>query len=283
MSTASSVGSSVGKAVASSVGVGSGGGFDADAVAYFAAVEAAGGSFDLTGVSATYTTSYVKKAHSDLFAGLKADGLWTKVTELYLLSGKTYAGMAVKAKGSGTLTLTNFVSGDYVSAGSGAGLNSGGTKHFSGSTLDVAIPNTNFHHLSMYLTESAGSAWVFGVSDSANRFALRRVAPSRMIYYPGTLSSETNNFNGSLGFWIGTRNNTTATLYLNGGDPKPIAGLSPTTTVGSKVLQSQTENDAITQRIAIASAGATALTDTDASNLSSRVNTFMTSLGANVY
>jgi SPP1 family predicted phage head-tail adaptor len=90
--------------------------YDSDALAYFTAAEAAGGSFDQTAISGTYTEEYVKTAISDFVAGLKTDGLWAKIELLPLFVGSSFAGLSVPLKGS-TMTLNNFVTGDYVAAG----------------------------------------------------------------------------------------------------------------------------------------------------------------------
>lgn len=104
------------------------GGYDTDAQDYFDAVEAEGGSFDLTSISGTYTESYVKQAHSALFETLKSDGVWDKIDEYILLIGKNWGGSTVKLKGTGAAILFGFVIGDWTAAGSGGGLQGGGTK-----------------------------------------------------------------------------------------------------------------------------------------------------------
>ena len=77
---------------------------DSDASAYFSAVEAAGSTIGVT----------ARKAVNNFIIGLKADGLWSLIHELYLYAGPdTLAGALVKVKGSGTRVNNGFVSGDF--------------------------------------------------------------------------------------------------------------------------------------------------------------------------
>lgn len=77
--------------------------YDTDAQSYFTAVEA---------VSSIGTVA--KNAANALIVGLKADGLWTLIHQLYLYAGpNTLAGALVKARGSGTRVNNGFVSGDF--------------------------------------------------------------------------------------------------------------------------------------------------------------------------
>ena len=106
--------------------------------AYFTAVETAGGSFDLTSINPTYTESYVKSVHNDYILSLKTNGVWDKLTEMWLLCGKTFDGITVKLKGSGSITNVNFVTQDWTAAGSPLGLiGDGFTKELNGGLIDA--------------------------------------------------------------------------------------------------------------------------------------------------
>ena len=77
---------------------------DSDASAYFSAVEAASSTIGAT----------ARKAVNNFIIGLKADGLWSLIHELYLYAGPdTLNGALVKAKGTGTRVNNGFVSGDF--------------------------------------------------------------------------------------------------------------------------------------------------------------------------
>jgi hypothetical protein len=140
--------------------------FDADALSYFSAVEGVSGSFDLSSINAIYTESYVKSAHSELFVGLKADGVWSRVTELYLLIGKTFAGLSVKAKGIGAITNNNFVTGDWAAAGSGGGLIGNGSTNWlgTGRNQNQLVDNSG---CGGYLTEMGSAASVGQIIGNA--------------------------------------------------------------------------------------------------------------------
>lgn len=79
-------------------------GYDADAEAWFTAVEATG---------ATISTNN-KSAYSDFVAGLKTDGVYTKLSQLWMgygitdvTDGTTFGGTLKKIKGSGTMSDPN--------------------------------------------------------------------------------------------------------------------------------------------------------------------------------
>jgi len=79
-------------------------GFDSDARAYIAAVEAADGQALESGV---------KTAINTFVAGLKSDGLWNSIVTSCIMAGaRTVAGAIVPLKGNAP-TNNNFVSGDY--------------------------------------------------------------------------------------------------------------------------------------------------------------------------
>lgn len=79
-------------------------GYDSDAQAYFDAIVSAGSSISTDN----------KNAWNTCVVGLKADSVWTLITELYVFVGPDdLTGALLKAKGSGSLTNVNFVSGDY--------------------------------------------------------------------------------------------------------------------------------------------------------------------------
>lgn len=279
---ASPVASPVAKAVSGESGEG-GVSYDADALAYFTAVEGAGGSFDLTGISGTYTESYVKQAHSDLFAGLKADNLWSKITEFYLLVGKTFGGLAVKAKGVGTLANANFVAGDYVASGSGAGLIGNGSSKSLATGLLRA--NSGSYALSVYVTNMATGSQAFIAAgylvDTTNGTLLGRISSgANDSFYNGAAVSSAVATGAR--FIVGSsRAFGDSELYNNG-----ISIATGSSVSNGNVDQFLLFRDRVAffsgSRIAFAHVG-TGLTDDDVASLSSRINTFMTSMGTNVY
>lgn len=103
---------------------GSGSIYDADAQDYFDRAEAFGGTFDQSAINAAYTEVYCKSKLSEYVSTLKFLGIWSKLVEIYLLSGVTWPGVFAKLKYATVSALTNngFTATDYTAAGSGAGL-----------------------------------------------------------------------------------------------------------------------------------------------------------------
>ena len=268
--------------------------YDSDAQAYFTAVETAGGSFDLSGIDPTYTESYVKTAHSNFYAGLKADGLWGKLTEFYLLAGKTFGGLTVKGKGTGSLTNNNFVSGDWLGAGSGAGLTgNGSSKYLDTGLLDSSL-SADDKSFGVYVTlggadsyqglmmaESGTDSWgVIGTPTGDNNTRQARIPNSDAPVY-GTSGVQTGLFTGS------RRGVNDVEVYENGLSVATDTSTASATNATVSYYLFSRNDDGVSElfsnaTLTFAHAG-TGLTDTDASNLSTRVNTLMTSLGCNVY
>jgi len=257
--------------------------YDSDAQKYFTAVETAGGSFDLSGIDPTYTESYVKTAHSNFYAGLKTDGLWNKLTEFYLLAGKTFGGLTVKGKGSGSITNNNFVSGDYQATGSGAGLTGDGSSKYI--ICNLAPPsNPDDLHCGHYMTANATGNIVSldgGTAGSNADFQLRDAD----AVFPASSVNLTSLWTLEPCYPIASRRGVNdVEVYQNG-----VSRATDTTTATASI-----SDVASWQLFAIEGASlsaatltfahiGTGLTDTEASNLSTRVNTLMTSLGCNVY
>jgi hypothetical protein len=260
---------------------------DGDAIDYFGRAEALGGSFDLTTIDATYTESYVKTAISDMIAGLKADGVWSKITEMYLLAGVTFDGLMAKLKYDSVATLTNnnFVSGDLLAAGSGAGLKGDASSKFlntSATVADVAGSGVSF---SSYVTVLGDGAWT-GMLDGSNA----GLAFLNGVRNPNKLGvSIFNNGNAfefpeANGFWCGVGTASQKNVYQNGTvkDSTSSAGTSFLTKefgVFSRNIIGSNPSDATLSFVHWGDE----LTATDAANLSTRVNDLMTALGANVY
>jgi hypothetical protein len=116
-------------------------GYDADAVTYFAAVEAADGQTLEAGV---------KTAINDFIVGCKADSIWSAIKASCILAGaRTLAGALVPLVGTAP-TNYNFVSGDYNRK---TGLKGNATsKRLQANRNNNADPQ-NSKHVSAYVTE----------------------------------------------------------------------------------------------------------------------------------
>ena len=256
---------------------------DPDADAYIAAVEAAGGSFDLTAINADYTESAVKQAHQDLFAGLKVDLVWDDIEELYLFTGKTWGTTAinVKAKGTGTLTNNNFVIGDYLAAGINAGVAGGNNKSFATGATLASGTNTS---LGAYATVHGNAGDYILSTLEGGRHSLR-LAPTTALwaYYLGAIAQITTD-NGSAGYFLATRRSSSFSAgYKNGSEIVSDTVQRTIETPGSfSLMQAGNNTSFFTGTITAAHIG-NGLSDTQVADLSTRLNAFMTALGCNVY
>ena len=110
-------------------------GFDADALAYIAAVEAEDGD-DLE--------AGVKSAINDFVVGCKSDGIWTAIKSSCILAGaRTLTGALVPLKGTAP-TNFNFVSGDYSRTTGLVG--DGSTKYLNSNRNNNADPQNSVSH-----------------------------------------------------------------------------------------------------------------------------------------
>lgn len=244
---------------------------------------------------ATYTTPYVKQAHNELFRGLKADGVWSKIAELYLLCGKTFGGLTVKAKGTGSLTNNNFVTGDWVAAGSGAGLAGGTNEYLQTGFLPNSLAN-NSRGLAAYETVRTTGAfdWLIGSDGPATNEQMwslqtQDVAAKQQYFCNATTGGPTLSSGATAGFWSGNSDSsTTASLYKNGTSVATSTGLSVATPSALELyLFTLNRNGAPTANYTLSRVSLfvikQGLSATDELNLSTRVNAFMTAFGANVY
>lgn len=154
--------------------VGGGGGgptYDADAQAWFDAVELAGGTFG----DGSYSEATVKQAVSDLVAGARADGEWDDIVYLHLLCAvNEFAQLTIPLKTPASApAFSNFVSGDYTATGSGAGLsNLSGGRHINShvSTNDLGQDAWGGAYITQRTSPQADSAPSFwGTSTFAFR------------------------------------------------------------------------------------------------------------------
>jgi hypothetical protein len=264
---------------------------DPDATNYFSHAEALGGSFDQSAINPTYSEAYVKNAISDMIVGLKADAVWDKLIELYLMAGVTFDGLMAKVKHAGTATLTNtsnnFVAADYIAAGSGAGLKGNG----SNKTLTTTKTHGTLGSMGIYRTvrETSGGAPI-GEDDGAgsNRLFMDSFGAggATRYYYGGTVGVNGNTDNGFLA--VSRVSSTSLRAYRNtvvaGANGSGITLRSnATTSIGlfCKAFPGSLQNQC-NLRMSFAYV-AEPLDDTEALNLSARVNTLMTALGCNVF
>jgi hypothetical protein len=254
---------------------------DPDASDYFARAEALGGSFDQTAINAAYTESYTKRAISNMITGLKRDGVWDKITELYLLAGVSFDGLMAKVKHAGTAALTNnnFVVSDYLAAGTGAGLKGGTSRGLS----SLSMTTSNDMHLSIYVTArpTNNNSYELGVfaSNSGVIIKSEAIGSGSGMWINGTtlFASSVRTPFFLIGVSRGVNNHQT---YANGLTYVSSTASASTSTAGTLRLFNAFSTS--TARMTMASVGVS-LTNADAAALSTHVNSLMTALGCNVY
>lgn len=159
--------------------------YDVDAQDYFNRAEALQPlAFDLTDVDSLYTETYVKTAINNFIVTCKADGTWSKLTEVYLLCGVQFGALTAKLKYDSVATLTNhgFVSGDYLAAGSGAGLTGDGSSYLDTSFLDSSLSADN-KSFGRYQTVNTvlGVELSLGVRDGTAQYSVVENSATQLI------------------------------------------------------------------------------------------------------
>lgn len=250
-----------------------GGGPDPDAQAFFSRVAAAGGV--LTEAETT--------AVNQLVIDMKANGTWTAMKAIYPMVGSSAAACAQNLKSS---SFTGTFSSGWTFASTGVTPN--GTSAFMNSTLNSSTSLTlNSSHLSYYSrTTSNGTEVEIGNFNGTNA-SLIEIRTTGVSYYRINQTSDISHSDAdSKGFYIANR---TASNIIN-------AWKSGTKTISSTVISSALPNNNLfigslnfngsalyfsTKQCAFASIG-DGLTDTQASNFYTAVQTFQTTLSRNV-
>lgn len=254
---------------------------DADAQAYINRVYTAGGTLTNTEANAV----------NQLTIDMKAAGIWTAMKAVYPMVGSSAASCAQNLKSSSfTGTFTSgwtFASTGVTGNGTSAYFNSAFVPSSNGLTYDN-------NHISFYSRTSAQSGGTqyydmgSGNSAATDNFALfTRRNTDTAGYDSGNFTTNRATFtntNGQ-GFYCGTAPNTTSKYFKNG-TSQVSKSLSLQSISGVNVyIGAFNENNATTyysqKECAFASIG-DGLTDTQAADFYTCVNTFQVSLSRNV-
>jgi hypothetical protein len=204
--------------------------YDADALAYIKAVEAADTSRLETGVRIAINTFVV---------GCKADGIWNAIVASCIMAGaRTVAGAIVPLKGNAP-TNNNFVAGDYSRT---LGLLGDGTSKY----LATGYNNnetTNFpqndSHISCFVSQSQTTdtgVFVGTGSGSGGRLTLRHPTATQ-ISTQNRASTPPQNALAPIGFQGNTRNNSANfSLRFTTASGISNAVITATSTVGNNEL-----------------------------------------------
>ena len=261
--------------------------YDTDALAYFTA-------------NTAITSAADKNAINTFYLGLKSDGIYTKIKAMYLPIWGSAATSKWNLKDPRDLDAAfrlTFATGVNFTS---SGITSNGTSGYADTKF---IPNNNLSidstHLTFYSRTSQPNAIAceIGCSDNANEL------PSLTMfikYNDGNFKGISPDYNltivnvansNSIGFYIDSRTaNNSHKAYKNGNLLGTNTATRVQTTLPSRVIpllayhyfSSPGIVGYSLKQCSFSSIG-TGLTDTEAGNLSNRVNTLMTYFGINVY
>ncbi len=253
--------------------------FDEDTVAWAAAVISNGG-----GVSAGREALV-----DDLIVGLKADGVWTKLDRLWLFAAEDAPSALTDLVATATATAVNTPTFTVDQGYAGDGATSYLDTNFVPSTAggNAAL---NSIHVSVY-GQTFGSTGFFSgyiEGDDPGSFVgiVRFTVNGKVDYFLNEGSGGTETLSPA-GMLIASRTGANAAaLYSNGSSVDTNASASNALLSKSIFVLARNGNGTptgfVSDEMSAASIGG-GLTPTDATNLSSRVNTYMTAIGANVY
>jgi hypothetical protein len=250
--------------------------FDADAVAFFARVTAAGGTLSATEKTAT----------NQLVLDLKANSLWTPMKAIYPMVGASAAACAQNLKSSsftGTFTSTGwtFASTGVTGNGTSAYMNTG------------LVPNGNLSqnstHISYYSrTNIAVSGQIeMGVDLPNGLYLTLKYAAG--IYHANNSNERTTNmtnYTDSRGFFINNRVLSTEMALFRNNIKQTDNGLNSTGLSSQNIIISGYNSGGVynsfsAKETAFNSIG-DGLTDTQASNFYTAVQAFQTTLSRQV-
>ena len=244
-------------------------GVDADWLAYYNRVIAAGGSLTTTEQNATKT----------LVADLKANSLWTPMKAIYPMVGASAAACAQNLKSS-SFTGTFSIGGTYSSNG------------YTGNS--IAYMDTNYNpntsvsldsaHLSLYSRTNSGVTVVdFGANSPAHFLTYS------FGNYSGINSSDAPVFSTlptSDGMFIGSRTSSSQARFFHKGGSAIVSTRASTSRPNFNLFLGGLNNGgsfafATSRQYALASIG-DGLTDTQAGNFYTAVQAFQNTLGRQI-
>lgn len=257
--------------------------FDPDATTYINAVLSAGGSL----------TDLEKNAIDQLYVDLKGYGVYTKLLMMYPFLGGSFSAYSINGIGSSyTLSYYNTpgltVNSDGLQFGNGYA-NPG--LYADDSNIDI-----NDVHVGVYVTvpcTGCGNEVEFGGTTATSGyqggfiFPLGNVPVYKVIYDNGLGGNSWGDNNARYGI-LNKIDSSTVNQWENGSKVQTYTGKSTTAAenqlqmIGCWYIDGGTPYYLSTKTIGFFHLG-TSLDDTDAANISSAVNTFMTTISRNIY
>lgn len=250
--------------------------FDADALAYFTA-------------NTAITSTADKTAINNFYLGLKSDGIYTLIDAMYLPIWGTSASSKWNLINNRSFDLTFATGWTFSSSGMTPNVATYADTGLNPSALPIPV---NDIHISFYsrtnITPAASTDIGCWTNSSANYTLL--ALGTTLGSYAGLQQTSFADYpvftdSDSRGFYIGTRTaSNLSSIYKNGTLKDTSAQASTGNANNTFYIGSGNGNNPnySTKQCSFSSIGRK-LTNTQASNLSSRVNTLMTYFGINVY
>jgi hypothetical protein len=256
---------------------------DADWLAYYNRVIAAGGTLTTTEQNATL----------QLVLDLKANSLWTPMKAIYPMVGASAAACAQNLKSS---SFTGTFTSGWTFASTGVTPN--GTSAYMDTNFvpSAQLNTTDLVHLSYYSrTDSAVSdEYAMGSAKGASNLSLIIRRNTNLRFFAADFSSgttyrvalDTNSTNGT-GFFVGTQQGANIKLFRNNSLAVSNTGVTLSNSIPTSAIVIGAINDTSTftnftnKQTAFNSIG-NSLTDTQASNFYTAVQAFQTTLSRQV-
>jgi len=231
-------------------------------------------------------------AINNLVIGLKADSLWTKMKAVYPMVGGSSSTMKYNLKNplDTDAAFRLVFNGGWTFSSQGALPN--GTNAYADTKFAPSANLSSYNiHLSYYSrTDNLANTTVdVGSIDGSSNFMHMHLRYTGDIWYAllqqNALDSVSNS--SSLGYFIGNRTSSTIKKQFRNGANLGTITTSATASLNNRNIYFGALNNNLTasnfsaKQTAFASIG-DGLTDTDATNLNTRVTTFQTSLNRNV-
>lgn len=246
--------------------------YDTDAQAYFTA-------------NTAITSDADKNAINDFYLGLKSDNIYTKITAMYL-----------PLWSSSTNNKWNLKNPLDTNAAYRLTFSTGWTHSSSGMTPTNAFANTfytpsvngqlNSAHLSFYSRTDSNLNQIDIGSQTASNYQILQLRVSNLYYALINQSGLTSGANlSSTGFYVGNRQlSNDIDLWKNGTkvtNGTTASGTRPTNSIYIGANNTGSAGTFSTKQCSFATIG-DGMTDTEATNFYTRVNTLMTYFGINV-
>jgi len=241
--------------------------FDADALAFFERVTAAGGTLSAT----------EKIATNQLVLDLKANSLWTPMKAIYPMVGASAAACAQNLKSS---SFTGTFTSGWTFASTGVTPN--GTSAYFDTGLNGRTSLNNLRHFSMYNNQNTSGIIHIGSLDNINGEQDYIGLGSFQIWRLNNKGSSIGRSSTSKGLWIAKNSLTTVDLLYNNSLLSSVVGVTTNTAnVNYYLATGPLGSNFSSTSYAFASIG-DGLTDTQASNFYTAVQAFQTTLSRQV-